>query len=228
MTCRRWNPHVTNKGAANCTSRQVLPNTQHIKLLQQRFASFHRFGQVQLHYPGAIVAPSSLNVHVVALGHNLLGGPLPQRLFGGSQKAQKCVLANALGAFPMGTRSACPRVCACSEKRLDACHSKGWIIVPSFLVWQRCVQGMILPRALLNEWFLPHVSLGRSFVVVTMLSAMLRRGIGSCVLTKVDALFHEGTIPESASRLTTAAITINVGHGLRGILPSIPGTVGVL
>eukprot|EP00971_Amphidinium_carterae_P104245 2064524-Amphidinium_carterae.1 len=42
--------------------------------------------------------------------------------------------------------------------------------------------------------------------------------------TKADALLHEGTIPESASRLTTADVMINVGHGLRGLLPSIPGT----
>eukprot|EP00971_Amphidinium_carterae_P288172 5721134-Amphidinium_carterae.1 len=47
-------------------------------------------------------------------------------------------------------------------------------------------------------------------------------------LTKADALLHEGTIPESASRLTTGDVAINVGHGLKGLLPSIPGTVGLL
>eukprot|EP00971_Amphidinium_carterae_P334944 6470510-Amphidinium_carterae.1 len=31
-------------------------------------------------------------------------------------------------------------------------------------------------------------------------------------LTEVDALLHEGTIPESASRLTTADVAISVGH----------------
>eukprot|EP00971_Amphidinium_carterae_P213569 4238405-Amphidinium_carterae.1 len=85
-------------------------------------------------FEGAI--PSSLDVQVAAFSHNLLGGPLPQRLFGGSETFQKCVIA--------------------------------------------------------------------------------------------DALFHEGTIPESASRLTAADIKINIGHGLRGLLPSIPGTVGLL
>eukprot|EP00971_Amphidinium_carterae_P260544 5169208-Amphidinium_carterae.1 len=46
--------------------------------------------------------------------------------------------------------------------------------------------------------------------------------------TEAEALFHEGTIPESASRLTMADITISFGHGLRGLLPSISGTVGLL
>eukprot|EP00971_Amphidinium_carterae_P040854 802178-Amphidinium_carterae.1 len=31
-------------------------------------------------------------------------------------------------------------------------------------------------------------------------------------VTKADGLLHEGTVPESASRLTTADVTINVGH----------------
>eukprot|EP00971_Amphidinium_carterae_P308201 6124921-Amphidinium_carterae.1 len=52
-----------------------------------------------------------------------------------------------------------------------------------------CVRGMVLPRARLNE-----------------------SDIGSCVLTEVDALLHEGTIPESGSRLTTADVAISVGH----------------
>eukprot|EP00971_Amphidinium_carterae_P177890 3528045-Amphidinium_carterae.1 len=43
---------------------------------------------------GAI--PSSLNAEVVFLGHNLLGGPIPRRLLGGSEKAQKLVAAKAL------------------------------------------------------------------------------------------------------------------------------------
>eukprot|EP00971_Amphidinium_carterae_P247812 4920719-Amphidinium_carterae.1 len=46
--------------------------------------------------------------------------------------------------------------------------------------------------------------------------------------TKAEALLHEGTIPESASRLTMADIIISLGHGLRGLLPSISGTVGLL
>eukprot|EP00971_Amphidinium_carterae_P311450 6190255-Amphidinium_carterae.1 len=45
-------------------------------------------------FEGAI--PSSLDVQMVALGHTLLGGPLPQRLFGGSEKNHKCVFAGAL------------------------------------------------------------------------------------------------------------------------------------
>eukprot|EP00971_Amphidinium_carterae_P034544 680022-Amphidinium_carterae.1 len=43
-----------------------------------------------------------------------------------------------------------------------------------------------------------------------------------------EALLHEGTIPESASRLTTTYITMSFGHGLTGLLPSISGTVIVL
>eukprot|EP00971_Amphidinium_carterae_P177853 3527427-Amphidinium_carterae.1 len=43
---------------------------------------------------GAI--PSSLDVQVASFGHNLLGGPLPQRLFRGSEKAHKWVSADAL------------------------------------------------------------------------------------------------------------------------------------
>eukprot|EP00971_Amphidinium_carterae_P106288 2105293-Amphidinium_carterae.1 len=47
-------------------------------------------------------------------------------------------------------------------------------------------------------------------------------------LTKVTGLLHEGTIPVSATRLTMADIIITFGHGLRGLLPSISGTVGLL
>eukprot|EP00971_Amphidinium_carterae_P325089 6455182-Amphidinium_carterae.1 len=43
---------------------------------------------------GAI--PSSLNLEVAFLDHNLLGGPVPQRLLGGSEQTQKCVVAKAL------------------------------------------------------------------------------------------------------------------------------------
>eukprot|EP00971_Amphidinium_carterae_P286618 5690181-Amphidinium_carterae.1 len=46
--------------------------------------------------------------------------------------------------------------------------------------------------------------------------------------TKAEALLLEGTLPDSASRLTMADITISAGHGLRGSLPSISGTVGLL
>eukprot|EP00971_Amphidinium_carterae_P166742 3304348-Amphidinium_carterae.1 len=49
-----------------------------------------------------------------------------------------------------------------------------------------------------------------------------------CFPTKADALLLEGTIPESATRLTMADIIISLGHGLRGWLPTIPGTVGLL
>eukprot|EP00971_Amphidinium_carterae_P246433 4894638-Amphidinium_carterae.1 len=48
------------------------------------------------------------------------------------------------------------------------------------------------------------------------------------LLTKANALLLEGTLPESASRLTMADIAISLGHGLRGLLPSISGTVGLL
>eukprot|EP00971_Amphidinium_carterae_P300404 5968781-Amphidinium_carterae.1 len=45
---------------------------------------------------------------------------------------------------------------------------------------------------------------------------------------QAEGLLLEGTIPETASRLTMADITISFGHGLKGVLPSIPGTVGLL
>eukprot|EP00971_Amphidinium_carterae_P095293 1885111-Amphidinium_carterae.1 len=41
-------------------------------------------------------------------------------------------------------------------------------------------------------------------------------------------MFHEGTIPESASRMTMSSIFMSLGHGLRGLLPSIPGTILLL
>eukprot|EP00971_Amphidinium_carterae_P276454 5485896-Amphidinium_carterae.1 len=47
-------------------------------------------------------------------------------------------------------------------------------------------------------------------------------------LTKATSLLLEGTIPEAASRLTMADIYIALGHGLKGLLPGISGTVRVL
>eukprot|EP00971_Amphidinium_carterae_P312112 6204002-Amphidinium_carterae.1 len=47
-------------------------------------------------------------------------------------------------------------------------------------------------------------------------------------LAKVDATLHEGTIPESASRMSMAEVVLSFGHGLKGLLPNIPGTVSVL
>eukprot|EP00971_Amphidinium_carterae_P242138 4807697-Amphidinium_carterae.1 len=41
-------------------------------------------------------------------------------------------------------------------------------------------------------------------------------------------MFHEGTIPESARRMTMYNIIMTFGHGLRGLLPSIPGTMDLL
>eukprot|EP00971_Amphidinium_carterae_P248346 4930273-Amphidinium_carterae.3 len=48
------------------------------------------------------------------------------------------------------------------------------------------------------------------------------------ISTEAEALLHEGTVPECTSRLTVAYIAISFGHGLRGSLPSISGTVGLL
>eukprot|EP00971_Amphidinium_carterae_P333923 6468947-Amphidinium_carterae.1 len=45
---------------------------------------------------------------------------------------------------------------------------------------------------------------------------------------KASGMVHEGTIPESASRMTMAEIILSFGHGLKGLLPSIPGTVLLL
>eukprot|EP00971_Amphidinium_carterae_P335008 6470634-Amphidinium_carterae.1 len=46
--------------------------------------------------------------------------------------------------------------------------------------------------------------------------------------TKVDGMLHEGTIPDSASRMTMLDIIMSFGHGLRGLLPRIPGTMSLL
>eukprot|EP00971_Amphidinium_carterae_P024548 483929-Amphidinium_carterae.1 len=46
--------------------------------------------------------------------------------------------------------------------------------------------------------------------------------------TKVDGMHHEGAIPESASRMTMADNVVSLGHGLKGLLPSIPGTLSAL
>eukprot|EP00971_Amphidinium_carterae_P074989 1481908-Amphidinium_carterae.1 len=65
-------------------------------------------------------------------------------------------------------------------------------------------------------------------VILNQCLCVCARVCSAHLVTKAEALLHEGTIPESASRLTTADITINFGHGLRGLLPSVPGTVGLL
>eukprot|EP00971_Amphidinium_carterae_P151813 3009109-Amphidinium_carterae.1 len=41
-------------------------------------------------------------------------------------------------------------------------------------------------------------------------------------------MHHEGAIPKSASRMNTEDNILSVGHGLRGLLPSIPGTMSLL
>eukprot|EP00971_Amphidinium_carterae_P082127 1624511-Amphidinium_carterae.1 len=67
--------------------------------------------------------------------------------------------------------------------------------------------------------------------VIYMIEPVMTHAQRRCALalpTKAEALLHEGAIPESASRLTMADITISLGHGLRGLLPSISGTVGLL
>eukprot|EP00971_Amphidinium_carterae_P203707 4042771-Amphidinium_carterae.1 len=46
--------------------------------------------------------------------------------------------------------------------------------------------------------------------------------------TKADGMHHEGAIPKSASRMTMADNILSFGHGLRGLLPSIPGTLTAL
>eukprot|EP00971_Amphidinium_carterae_P166387 3297508-Amphidinium_carterae.1 len=39
---------------------------------------------------------------------------------------------------------------------------------------------------------------------------------------------HEGAIPTSASRMTRADNILSFGHGLKGLLPIIPGTLSAL
>eukprot|EP00971_Amphidinium_carterae_P240082 4766564-Amphidinium_carterae.1 len=41
-------------------------------------------------------------------------------------------------------------------------------------------------------------------------------------------MHHEGAIPKSASRMTRAENILSLGHGLRGLLPNIPGTLSTL
>eukprot|EP00971_Amphidinium_carterae_P046046 906013-Amphidinium_carterae.1 len=49
-----------------------------------------------------------------------------------------------------------------------------------------------------------------------------------CSETKVGGMFHEGAIPDSASRITISDIMLNLGHGMRGLLPRMPGTMSHL
>eukprot|EP00971_Amphidinium_carterae_P247302 4911185-Amphidinium_carterae.1 len=65
-------------------------------------------------------------------------------------------------------------------------------------------------------------------VELALSSGHAQRQCGFALTTKAEALRHEGAIPGSASRLTMADITISFGHGLRGLLPGIPGTIGLL
>eukprot|EP00971_Amphidinium_carterae_P088817 1757629-Amphidinium_carterae.2 len=44
---------------------------------------------------------------------------------------------------------------------------------------------------------------------------------------QVEGTLHEGTIPDSAGRMTMAKIIASFGHGLTGLLPSL-GTVFLL
>eukprot|EP00971_Amphidinium_carterae_P106808 2115701-Amphidinium_carterae.3 len=46
--------------------------------------------------------------------------------------------------------------------------------------------------------------------------------------TQADGMHHEGAIPKSASRMTMEGNLLSCGHGLRGLLPSIPGTLHTL
>eukprot|EP00971_Amphidinium_carterae_P018193 358865-Amphidinium_carterae.1 len=41
-------------------------------------------------------------------------------------------------------------------------------------------------------------------------------------------MHHEGAIPKSASRMTMAENIMSLGHGLSGLLPSIPGTLSLI
>eukprot|EP00971_Amphidinium_carterae_P286723 5692520-Amphidinium_carterae.1 len=75
---------------------------------------------------GAIPSSLPVDVQVVGLSHNLLGGPLPERLFKSCEKVQKCVVADTLAA--------------CHALVLDS-SSKGWIIVPRLLVFSALCSG---------------------------------------------------------------------------------------
>eukprot|EP00971_Amphidinium_carterae_P346447 6487902-Amphidinium_carterae.1 len=46
--------------------------------------------------------------------------------------------------------------------------------------------------------------------------------------TQAHAMVLEGTLPNSASRMTFRQIVLSFGHGLRGWLPHIPGTMSLL
>eukprot|EP00971_Amphidinium_carterae_P001004 19856-Amphidinium_carterae.1 len=60
------------------------------------------------------------------------------------------------------------------------------------------------------------------------MKAQAHRRYAVCSPPKANGMLHEGTIPESASRMTMAEIIVSFGHGLRGLLPSIPGTLALL
>eukprot|EP00971_Amphidinium_carterae_P185054 3674689-Amphidinium_carterae.1 len=41
-------------------------------------------------------------------------------------------------------------------------------------------------------------------------------------------MHHEGTIPDSATRMTVSKIIMSLGHGLRGLLPRMLTTLSLL
>eukprot|EP00971_Amphidinium_carterae_P302541 6011960-Amphidinium_carterae.1 len=47
-------------------------------------------------------------------------------------------------------------------------------------------------------------------------------------LVDASEVLHEGIIPPFASRMTMSDIMLSFGHGLRGLMPSFPGTVSFL
>eukprot|EP00971_Amphidinium_carterae_P340030 6478178-Amphidinium_carterae.2 len=193
---------------------------------------------------GAI--PSSLNPEVAFLGHKLLGGPIPQHLLGGSKQAEKIVAAKALECYTcqQGQQATCLArrkvlmhlvqyncVNIAPRSLRSFCHR-----VKPLLAAVLASTGGVVRSLRCLDWC-QIVSLGMEFVGWFYL-LFGRSGLGSkfciqktmliCFPTKAEALLLEGTIPESASRLTVAEITISLGHGLRGLLPSILGTVGLL
>eukprot|EP00971_Amphidinium_carterae_P257733 5115957-Amphidinium_carterae.1 len=76
--------------------------------------------------------------------------------------------------------------------------------------------------ATVDDWFLSHTQLAGS------IPQELFHQHRSHLNFIASEVAHEGSIPFSFSRLDSRSVNVALGHGLRGLLPRIPGTVFLL
>eukprot|EP00971_Amphidinium_carterae_P339279 6476964-Amphidinium_carterae.1 len=176
---------------------------------------------------------------VVCLGHNLLAGSIPEKLFGGMKNfdiryttgsQREYIVANTLAVLDVPhsklREPSCQAVLDLSE--VDCFHAVITFSteeeisrelresVSSCLSWDALFDGVVL---YLEEW---HVLFDRIGLFMHAEHARLAQP------TEADGMHHEGAIPKTASRMTRADNIVSLGHGLRGLLPSIPGTMSAL